>query len=59
MDDRFYCTCGSGERRQAQYDGYGIFLCYTCAQCHRRKMASYRSDIMEHYDTDEQIEPDE
>jgi ABC-type polysaccharide/polyol phosphate export permease len=39
--------------------GYGIFLCYTCTQCHKRKMAGYRADIHERYDTDEQIEPDE
>ena len=59
MDDRYYCTCGSGERREPQYDGYGIFLCYTCAQCYKRKMAGYRADIGERYETDDQIEPDE
>jgi len=59
MDDRFYCPCGSGERRQPQYDGHGIFMCYTCTRCHERKMAAYRSDIMEQYECDEPIEPDE
>jgi hypothetical protein len=44
---------------QPQYDGYGIFLCYTCAKCHKEKMARYRPDIRERYETDDQIEPDE
>ena len=53
------CDCmvkGAGE---PQYDGYGIFLCYTCPKCHRQKMERYRHDIKERYETDEQIEPDE
>jgi len=56
MDDRYYCTCGSGERREAQYDGHGIFLCYTCEKCYARKMQGYRSDIFERYEADEPID---
>jgi hypothetical protein len=52
------CPCGSGLPRTAREDGYGIFLCYTCKKCDKAKMAKYRSDIMEHYDADEPIEPE-
>lgn len=52
------CPCGSGLYPSANYDGYGIFLCYTCEQCHDRKMAGYRSDIHEHYECDEPIDED-
>lgn len=51
-----YCACGSGEYREAQYDGYGIFLTYTCCKCHSGKMRGYRSDIHEAYDCDEPID---
>jgi hypothetical protein len=50
------CPCGSDEYPDAQRDGYGIFLCYTCSKCEQEKMSKYRSDIMERYETDEQIE---
>lgn len=52
------CPCGSGEYPDAQQDGYGIFLCYTCPKCEDEKMSRYRSDIHERYDTEEQIEDD-
>lgn len=51
-----YCPCGSGEYREPQHDGYGIFLCYTCHKCEKQKMRGYRSDIHTHYDADEPIE---
>lgn len=54
-----YCGCGSGECREAQYDGYGIFLTYTCTKCHARKMGMYRSDIGSRYECDEPIEPED
>jgi hypothetical protein len=44
--------------KSAQYDGHGIFLTYTCPKCHRKKMASYRADILDRYETDEPIEDD-
>jgi hypothetical protein len=59
LEDRMklrYCPCGSGEQREPQFDGYGIFLCYTCPRCHTRKMAMFRHDIMERYACDEPIE---
>ena len=52
------CTCGSGERPRAQYDGYGIFLCYTCSKCEAERMARYRPDIRSRYQCDEPIEAD-
>jgi hypothetical protein len=56
------CDCGSGEERELQYDGRGIPLCYTCRQCHKKKMSQYRPEILGYYtqaDVDEQIEEDE
>lgn len=50
------CSCGSGEPKEAQYDGYGIFLCYSCSQCHDERMKGFRADIHEAYETDEPIE---
>jgi hypothetical protein len=52
------CPCGSGKSRVSNFDGYGIFLTYTCEACHERKMKTYRSDIHERYETDETIEED-
>jgi hypothetical protein len=53
------CTCGSQRQADPVYDGHGIFLCYTCTRCHNRRMRRFRPDIMQRYDADEQIEPDE
>jgi hypothetical protein len=50
------CRCGSGREETPQYDGYGIFLCYTCPKCHARRMAGFRPDVMQRYDADEPIE---
>ena len=52
------CNCGSGEIREAIHDGHGIFLCYACDKCKAEKLKHFRPDIMESYDTDEQIEED-
>lgn len=52
------CSCGSGEIPDREYDGYGIFLCYTCPKCRDQKLARYRADIFERYECDEPIEPD-
>ena len=40
------CSCGSGKPKSAQYDARGIFLTYTCEDCHDRKMAGYRPDVL-------------
>jgi hypothetical protein len=50
------CPCGSLEYPTPQYDGYGIFLCYTCHKCELKKMRQYRHDIKERYQCDEPIE---
>jgi len=52
------CWCGSGEYPNANYDGHGIFLCYSCSKCHAEKMKGYRPDIFESYECDEPIEED-
>jgi hypothetical protein len=53
------CPCGSKEYPEPQFDGYGIFLCYTCSKCEKERMSRYRSDIRERYECDEPIEPEE
>jgi hypothetical protein len=52
------CSCGSGKDKYPIYDGYRIFLCYVCEDCEENKLGTYRPDIMERYETDEQIEDD-
>jgi hypothetical protein len=52
------CPCGSGEWPEAMHDGYGIFLCYACGKCKKKKMMSYRGDIGTNYECDEPIEED-
>ena len=53
------CHCGSKEFPEAQHDGHGIFLCYTCSKCEREKMRRYRTDIHTRYEADEPIDGDE
>lgn len=53
------CPCGSGNYPDQVFDGHGIFLCYTCEKCHEKRMTGYRPDIMERYECDEPIEPDD
>lgn len=50
------CRCGSGLEKHANYDARGIFLCYTCQQCHQREMGKYRQDVLRdpNYHADEQ-----
>jgi hypothetical protein len=54
------CSCGSGKLWSPQYDARGIFLTYTCEDCHDRKMAKYRPDVLTNpsYWTDEPIDDD-
>jgi hypothetical protein len=49
-----------GQVRCPQYDARGIFLTYTCEDCHDRKMAEFRPDVLTDPDywTDEPIEDD-
>lgn len=53
------CSCGSGYEKFPLYDGHGIFLCYACWECEEEKMAGYRPDILERYECDEPIEPED
>jgi len=54
------CSCGSGKLWSPQHDARGIFLTYTCDDCHDRKMAKFRPDVLTDplYWTDEPIEDD-
>ena len=56
MTTNHYHNKDTGE---AQYDGHGIFLCYTCPECYEEKMSQFRSDIHSRYDCDEPIEPED
>lgn len=61
-DDVRPCPCGSGKPSTWQYDGRGIELCRTCADCHAAAMQRYNPRFLEYYtqaDTDERIEEDE
>jgi hypothetical protein len=53
------CRCGSGLEAYPEYDGHGIFLDYMCDKCRKKKMSKYRPDIMEAYECDEPIEPED
>ena len=53
------CGCGSGQQPDKVYDGYGIFLTYTCKKCNKEEMKKYRSDIMSCYEADEPIDPED
>lgn len=54
------CPCGSGKPRTAQYDARGIFMCYTCEDCHQKRVAGFTRDVRTNpnYRVDEQIEED-
>ena len=54
------CSCGSGKPKSPQYDACSIFLTHTCEDCHDRKMAEFRPDILTDPDywTDEPIDDD-
>ena len=53
------CDCNSGQFRFPLKDGYGIFLTYVCDKCIDKKLKRYRPDIMEQYQCDEPIEPED
>jgi hypothetical protein len=59
MKDPDICDCGSNKFRYPLRDGYGIFLCYVCDKCRKNKLRRYREDIMERYECDEPIEPED
>ncbi len=53
-------SCLNGEMIESdtwwKKDGYGIPLALVCEKCVKEKMSRFRSDIEEHYDTDDEIE---
>lgn len=53
------CSCGSGEYDEEIFDGHGIYLTRCCDRCRAERLARFRCDIMESYECDEPIEPDE
>lgn len=54
------CNCGSGLHSTWQFDARGIELCPTCDECHDKKMAGFRPDVLTDPDYwhDEPIEED-
>ena len=58
IPERHQCNCGSKKWKEAQYDGHGLFLTYTCEDCHAKKMSGFRQDIHEFYDAEENIYED-
>lgn len=60
-DERYACSCGSGLVTTMQYDARGIPLGRTCRQCHKRRMARFRAEVLfnPNYEAEEPIEPDE
>jgi len=54
------CSCGSGKPSSRQYDARGIFLTYTCEDCHNTRMAEFRPDVLTDpsYWTDEPVDED-
>jgi len=54
--------CTYGNHLQESYwlhDGHGIPLCKVCDACKKEQLKRYRVDILEPYEADEPIEPDE
>lgn len=54
------CTCGSGKLSYWRKDARGIPLCRTCDDCHEKRMAGYRPDVLTdpNYWTDEPVDAD-
>jgi hypothetical protein len=54
------CACGSGKPRSAQYDARGIFLTFTCEDCHHRRITEFRPDVLTDPDywTEEPVDDD-
>jgi hypothetical protein len=40
------CPCGSGKERHAEFDARGIFLCYVCDKCKKKRLSHYRPDVL-------------
>lgn len=61
MEDKYGCDCGSGKAPEPCYDARMIFLCYSCDDCHEKKMAVYRPEVLTdaNYEASEDIEPED
>lgn len=44
--DQKPCPCGSGKLRWPNWDARGIFLRFTCDDCHKEKMKGYRREVL-------------
>jgi hypothetical protein len=59
----FCPKCDPDQEREtyapAHYDGHGIFLFYACEACAASALKHFRPDIMERYECDEPIEPED
>ena len=53
------CKCGSGIEAEWYFDGYGIELFKGCSECEVEQLAKFRPDILERYECDEPIEPED
>jgi len=55
------CPCGSGKDSSWNDDARGIPLCRTCVDCHDKRMAGYRPEVLtnSNYQCDEAIEPED
>jgi hypothetical protein len=55
------CSCGSGLWPNENYDARGLFLCYSCDQCHIDRLSVYRPDVLTDSDYwhDESVDGDE
>ena len=53
------CPCGKSPNYSYWiYDGYNIPLKRVCDNCEKEAIKKFRPDIMEHYETSEDIESD-
>ena len=50
------CHCGSGLPSRELLDGHNIYLCRVCDKCEAARLREFRPDVLDRYETDEQIE---
>lgn len=41
-----FCSCGSGEVPDAEYDARGIFLTFACPKCREKKLGQFRPEVL-------------
>jgi transcription elongation factor Elf1 len=54
------CSCGSGKPRREAVDARGIFLTFVCDACEKRRLASFRPEVLTdpNYTVLEPIDPE-